>query len=456
MKKGISSILIFSILFSLISGPSVFSQNTDRPSHVIINQIYGGGDLGDIETPVSHSFIELYNPTDDEIDIDGWSVQYAQSGTSWKILTLKGEIKPNSSFLIRCGAHNSNARLKIEKFDMSWNIGLNNKGMKVLLKSDSKQCNEINPYYDGTSGYVDMIGVAGNEYYYLIDGYEGDYSQIQSKQKSIRRRNFCDTDNNAADVVAIDYRTAELEAVRPRSSWDGAWENKKFVRTKEITITPFEDSGKEEFTFLHVSDAQASTAGQFEVWGKLTQALKDLEYDFTLHTGDISDNTNNIEEMDMFYENSGNICEKPFIAVTGNHDKKSAKLFEEYFGSMPGNEAPLPVTPGTTASFDYANAHFIILNSESDLQTQAEWLDSELEKTDKKWKIVALHRSPYGAVGMNDTMVFTEIFDKHHVDLVLHGHDHLYLRTYPMYNGKITEGGTVYLESGSSGICTGI
>ena len=452
MKKGISSILIVSILSSLFLQTSVFAQDTDVPSHVIINQIYGGGDLGDGETPVSHSFIELYNPTDERVNIDGWSVQYAESGTEWKVWTLEGKINAHSSFLIRCGAHNTGARLNIEKYDMSWNIGLNNKGIKVLLKSDSNRCSTANPYYDGTSGYVDMIGAAGNEYYYLVDGYEGDYAQIQSKQKAIRRRKFRDTDNNASDVAAIDYRTAELEAVRPRSSADGAWENEDFIRTKDITITHLEDCGKEEFTFLHVSDTQASTAGQFETWGRLTEALKDEEYDFTIHTGDISDNTNNVEEMDMFYENSCNICEKPFMAVTGNHDRKSAALFEEYFGRLPGSEAPLPVTPGTTASFDYGNAHFIILNSESDLQAQAEWLDSELEKTDKKWKIVALHRSPYGAVGMNDTTVFTQIFDRHHVDLVLHGHDHLYLRTYPMYNGKITEGGTVYLESGSSGI----
>lgn len=452
MQKRISLILVISILSSLIFGTSVFAENAEVPKHVIINQIYGGGDLGDSETPVSHSFIELYNPTDERVNLDGWSVQYAASGTDWKMLTLKGAINAHSSFLIRCGAHNNDARLKIDKYDMSWGIAMNNKGIKVLLKSDSKRCGTVNPYYEGTSGYVDMIGAAGNEHYYLVDGYESDYLQIQSKQKSIRRKKFRDTDNNAADVVAIDYRTAELSAVRPRSSYDGAWENKDFTRTKDIKITPLEDSGKDKFTFLHLSDTQASTAGQFEVWGRLSAALSDEEYDFSIHTGDVTDNTNNIEEMDMFYENSGKICEKPFMAVTGNHDKKSAALFEKYFGSLPGSEAPLPVTPGTTASFDYGNAHFVILNSESDLQVQAKWLDSELEKTDKKWKIVALHRSPYGAVGMEDTAVFTPIFDKHHTDLVIHGHDHLYLRTYPIYNGKTADGGTVYLESGSSGV----
>lgn len=75
------------------------------------------------------------------------------------------------------------------------------------------------------------------------------------------------------------------------------------------------------------------------------------------------------------------------IPVVGNHDQKSttyAKLFKEYFGTVPGSEAPSPIPSGTTASFDYGNAHFVILNTESDLETQKQWLDEELSKTDKK------------------------------------------------------------------------
>ena len=219
-------------------------------------------------------------------------------------------------------------------------------------------------------------------------------------------------------------------------------------------IELYNPTDKSEFSFLHVSDTQASTVSQFAEWGRLTSLLANEDYDFTIHTGDITDNNDNTTEMDMFYENSGNITDKPFIPVVGNHDQKSttyAKLFTEYFGTPAGSEAPSPVPQGTTASFDYGNAHFIILNTESDLETQKQWLDEELAKTDKKWKIVAMHRSPYGAVEINDTVIFAPIFDKYHVDLVIHGHDHLYLRSTPLYNGKKASGGTVYLESGSSG-----
>ena len=446
------------VVFTLFANAGAYAVNTNDVNHIIINQIYGGGeenDGKDIETPVSHAFVELYNPTDKTVSLDNWSLQYAADGDKWRVYTLKGEIKSHSSYLVRCKAYNPNARLQINNYDASWDIGLNNKGCKILLKNNNQSAKTANPYKSAESGYIDMVGVAGNRYYYSVDGYETDYPQIQSKQKAIRRINFSDTDNNAKDFAAIDYRTADIGEVGPRCSGDGEWTYTEFKRNKEIKAVPLDtDTDKNEFSFLHVSDTQASTGSQFAEWGRLTALLANEDYDFTVHTGDITDNNDNTSEMDMFYENSGNIMNKPFIPVVGNHDQKSttyAKLFKEYFGTTSGSEALSPIPKGTTASFDYGNAHFVILNTESDLETQKQWLDEELSKTDKKWKIVAMHRSPYGAAGINNTIIFTPIFDKYHVDLVIHGHDHLYLRSAPLYNGKKTLGGTVYLESGSSG-----
>jgi hypothetical protein len=77
--------------------------------HVFINQVYGGGLVADAgNTASSHGFIELYNPTSADINLAGWSVQYADRGTSattgatgdWQKLNLVGTIKAKSSFLI--------------------------------------------------------------------------------------------------------------------------------------------------------------------------------------------------------------------------------------------------------------------------------------------------------------------------------------------------------------------
>ena len=103
---------------------------------------------------------------------------------------------------------------------------------------------------------------------------------------------------------------------------------------------------------------------------------------------------------------------------------------------------------GTVYSFDYGNAHFAVLNSGTDwsesdkvkiMAEQAKWLDKDLEASDKKWNIVMVHMSMYPAkTERYDTRAeLTVVIDKHGVDLVLSGHDHMVTRTYPMKNGEI-------------------
>lgn len=231
------------VVFTLFANAGAYAFNTNDVNHIIINQIYGGGeenDGKDIETPVSHAFVELYNPTDKTVSLDNWSLQYAADGDKWRVYTLKGEIKSHSSYLVRCKAYNPNARLQINNYDASWDIGLNNKGCKILLKNNNQSAKTANPYKSAESGYIDMVGVAGNRYYYSVDGYETDYPQIQSKQKAIRRINFSDTDNNAKDFAAIDYRTADIGEVGPRCSGDGERTYTEFKRNKEIKAVPLD------------------------------------------------------------------------------------------------------------------------------------------------------------------------------------------------------------------------
>ena len=77
-----------------------------------------------------------------------------------------------------------------------------------------------------------------------------------------------------------------------------------------------------------------------------------------------------------------------------------------------------------------------------------------------QYLIILEHKSLYGSY-INDSRVYTTLrpqwdilFDKYHVDLVISGHDHMYARTYKLYNGiraKDDEDGTYYLDLGSSG-----
>lgn len=69
-------------------------------SLVVISQIYGGG--GNTGAPYHNDYIELYNRGNVDVDITGWSVQYAaNTGDTWFSTNLIGVIAPGRYFLIQ-------------------------------------------------------------------------------------------------------------------------------------------------------------------------------------------------------------------------------------------------------------------------------------------------------------------------------------------------------------------
>jgi hypothetical protein len=92
--------------------------------------------------------------------------------------------------------------------------------------------------------------------------------------------------------------------------------------------------------------------------------------------------------------------------------------------------------------------HFAALDTEADYATQAKWLDADLAASDAPWKIVYLHRPPYssGNHGSDTTLrkLLAPVVEKHHVQLVLAGHDHDYERMIP-------QNGVAYVVTGGGG-----
>jgi hypothetical protein len=107
-------------------------------------------------------------------------------------------------------------------------------------------------------------------------------------------------------------------------------------------------------------------------------------------------------------------------------------------------------------SYDINNVHFVSLNSEIPYQKFDEeyklafqkWLDNDLHLTNKRWKVVYLHRplycsmpDDYHCISSSKWMrnLLEEILQKNKVDLVLAGHVHAYERLFPIYNNEIDE-----------------
>ena len=193
--------------------------------HVMVNQVYGGSDDG----VASHSFIELYNPTSAPVDMSGWSVQYRSStggdhSNAWEKLNLTGTIGAEDYYLIRCGAitDTQNKSYDVPEGNQEWNIQLHNKGLSVALVDNQTLLEEtVTGDVSGNSSIIDVAACAGNDY-----GKKGDFTTdaaqvppaweggntwttsergLQSKKNAIRRVNFVDTDNSAADFEEVNY-----------------------------------------------------------------------------------------------------------------------------------------------------------------------------------------------------------------------------------------------------------
>lgn len=143
----------------------------------------------------------------------------------------------------------------------------------------------------------------------------------------------------------------------------------------------------------------------------------------------------------------------------GNHD---------YYNTTDPNSTDIPyfhnftlptqsevggIASGTEAyySFDYANIHFISLNSygkvnglmmHDTIGAQIEWLKSDLENNQQQWTVLYWHHPPYTMGSHNsdtelDLVYIRErvipILDRYKVDLVLCGHSHCYERSKLMH-----------------------
>lgn len=231
------------IIFNSRVDTAALPDKTDagRFSGLFINKVYAGGARDTNNTPVSHGFIELYNTTSSVINLRGLSLQYGEYLKPWEVLPLRGEVKPYSSFLIRCAQHSDpyrrDVRCKILDFDMSWNIPLSVNGYKIYLTVGTDATTFQNPantdgQWSKASGYINLFAAGGNDTTKIIDGYEREYGHLITKDRMLRRRfsetltsAFANTGNNFDDIEYVDMTVADLSIYAPRSSRFGQWDH---------------------------------------------------------------------------------------------------------------------------------------------------------------------------------------------------------------------------------------
>jgi hypothetical protein len=168
-----------------------------------------------------------------------------------------------------------------------------------------------------------------------------------------------------------------------------------------------------------------------------------------------NEQTNGADEryQKVLFETYGGVLRQLTMWPTlGNHDVNGAKKgsasapYLRIFSLPTKAEAGgLPSGTENYYAFDYANVHFVCLDSQaSDRSPQgamAHWLARDLAATRQDWVIAFWHHPPYSK-GSHDSdkdaqmtqmrQQILPILEQHGVDLVLCGHTHTYERSYPL------------------------
>ena len=158
----------------------------------------------------------------------------------------------------------------------------------------------------------------------------------------------------------------------------------------------------------------------------------------------------------------------------GNHERvgaypvaQPAPYFEIFTLPAAGEAGGTPSGTEAYYSFDYANIHFVVLDSQRSDRSVAGamhgWLETDLANTVQPWIIALWHHPPYskGSHDSDDLRRLSEmrenflpLLESYGVDLVLAGHSHSYERSYLIdghYGRSTTFDASMLLDGGDGG-----
>lgn len=201
--------------------------------------------------------------------------------------------------------------------------------------------------------------------------------------------------------------------------------------------------GPAPFTFCVIGDTQSYNPGLQPLLDNMARENAEL----IVHVGDITDRGDMWGEWkaSFFDPGWGYLQKAVFAPAYGNHDG--------------GRYFPLLLDlPKFWYSFDYGDAHFVILDSYGGgaggpgRAAQLKWLKDDLAANKQKWTFVALHvpmvatSSDVKWFGKDD---FLPLLEQHGVDIVFSGHHPHYRRYWPI--GRRGESPILHITTGGGG-----
>jgi 3',5'-cyclic AMP phosphodiesterase CpdA len=203
--------------------------------------------------------------------------------------------------------------------------------------------------------------------------------------------------------------------------------------------------------FAVIGDSGRGSPEQHQVAEQMSRFREHFRFTFVLMLGD------NIYEGPATPDDYRRKFEEPygtllrdgvkFFAVLGNHDDPRQVAYppfnmhgQRYYSFAPPED---PVTRLTTP------VEYFALDSTNLDRTQLAWLEQRLDKSDADWKIVFLHHPLYTSGRYRNASrvhrwALEPLLQRHGVNVVLSGHEHIYQRSALQNN-------ILYFVSGAAG-----
>ncbi|MEV0894568.1 ExeM/NucH family extracellular endonuclease [Promicromonospora sp. NPDC050262] len=179
-----------------VAAPAATADGPDS-GHVVISEAYlVGGSSGQ---PYRNKFVELYNPTDEPVSVDGWSVQYkSATGASFSGITaLSGTIAAGGHYLVQGGSNAANG----EPLPTPDAVGSLNPSGTAGVIALASQATAVTPAKgavpaEGAAGVVDLLGYGTADTFETAQGPAGQGTGVVG---SLERTG--DAGDNSADFV---------------------------------------------------------------------------------------------------------------------------------------------------------------------------------------------------------------------------------------------------------------
>ncbi|MFJ5714062.1 metallophosphoesterase [Neobacillus sp. NPDC093127] len=293
-------------------------------------------------------------------------------------------------------------------------------------------------------------------------------------------------------VAPIQSHKAETATLEPSTEYvysvgDGSM-NVTSVESPASFKTPA--SNLDTFNFNWVTDVHAAPDSSHNDKA-LNQAFTDFpDASFILSSGDQVSYAFDTSQWDTFFEaNADKFARVPLYPGTGNHEYDGAgnswapnnswdsvdptlqnllgrynppKNGASFYGGGDGTQRMVSgLDKSQFASsnyyFVYGDTLFMMMDyqdqsSKEQIKAQQDWMKSVVKQNPTKWRVAVIHKTLFGYRMANPVASWTNAFDEAGVDVVLAGHDHLYVRTKLYANGANIEpqtygDGTTYITS---------